>query len=282
MGQPADLADVAAAYEELIVIEDLHWLVINADDFGISRGVNEAIADLLASDAISSTTLMMCERFVEEGVERYGKELSGRAGVHLQLTGYKPLLARSVVPSLYDEEGNRFRKKTNVHLCQAEDVYAEWVTQLSRAALLGIEPTHIDTHHCVHLNPQFLDVYLQIAKERNLPVRGDRGVVAEKMGSRGVCGTTVIIRGWTGSGGGEGALLRALEEEKERNQSSEVRGRIAVEVIAHPGYVDEYLQQYSSLNTARVGDYEVLKELCGFDWAQLRYNKVSHRDLCQP
>lgn len=245
--------------------------MINADDFGLTTGVSDAIGLLLDAGLVSSTTVMVCERDFEAGVKRWRRVLHGKSGVHLQLTGMKPLLPRSRVPSLYDDgERDSFRSVKDVDRCEASEVYEEWRAQVEKALSAGLRVTHLDTHHAVHLIPRFSGVFLEIASKYSLPVRGDSGEFLEKMLSYDVKGTVQIIRDWTASGEGAEGLARRLRGLKPPEP---------IEIITHPGYVDAELQRVSSLDKGRAIDFAALWQLRTFDWHAIGLKVGTHTDL---
>lgn len=94
-------------------------------------------------------------------------------GVHLVLTCGRPLLDGH--KTLVDADGN-FRKLAfykgtfNIDL---DELYREWKAQIEKFLSLGLEPTHLDSHHHINSYGQNYTVFLELAKEYNLPVRNN-------------------------------------------------------------------------------------------------------------
>lgn len=105
-------------------------IVINADDFGLTKGVSLAIVELLASNRISSTTTMMC---VPDSVELQSEirpHLNSRKiGLHLQLTsGFS--LTNNPEGLLTDPDTHRFGSRERLADLDPRAVYEEWSAQL--------------------------------------------------------------------------------------------------------------------------------------------------------
>lgn len=132
----------------------LNRIIINADDFGLSSESNRAILAAFIDGAISSTTLMTNMPGFEEAcalVHPHG--LSGKIGVHLNLTEGRPLTnsIRECV-RLCDEGGNFCPRRRWLRLSsrEAQAIREEVDAQISACVHRGITPTHIDSHHHVH------------------------------------------------------------------------------------------------------------------------------------
>jgi len=119
-------------------------LIVTADDFGISRGVNRGIVEAHRAGILTSTSLMVNRPAAEQAADvgRACPDLS--IGLHLEL----------------DADG-------------ARDVPTELTRQLSRfTELVGAPPTHVDSHHDVHKNPRVLPDVLALARRLGVPLRG--------------------------------------------------------------------------------------------------------------
>jgi chitin disaccharide deacetylase len=126
----------------------MKWLIVTADDFGISRGINRGIMEAHRDGVVTSTSLMVNRPACEEavGLARACPTLS--LGLHLELDGVAP----SDVPTEIGRQDARFRE------------------------LVGAAPTHVDTHHDVHRDPRVLAPLLDWGRRNGVPVRGHSGV----------------------------------------------------------------------------------------------------------
>ena len=81
-------------------------LIINADDFGWSTGVNEAVCALHSEGIVTSTSLMVGAPAATDAVERLAASPGLAVGLHVALVGAPPLLPPGEVPHLLDRDGN--------------------------------------------------------------------------------------------------------------------------------------------------------------------------------
>lgn len=250
-------------------------IVINADDYGLTDGVCDAIDELVAKGAVSNTTMMLCAEGAPDRINKRGSRATLEvAGVHLQLTSGRPIARTETVPSLVDGVG-RF-KDPRKYAVDPRDAEKEWRAQIELAKMLiGRNPTHLDSHHGMHRIPELFKVYVRLALEYELPFRGANNELREEITSRSLPGTTALVRDWTGSCTGPHALI-----DKVRKLTDASGGPKIIEVITHPGIPDARLNQVSSLNTARRCDYESLMELREKDLLSAnRLQMVNFKDL---
>lgn len=144
----------------------MHKIIINADDFGITPGVNKAIRELADAGIVTSTTAMMNMPFHEEISSLKGKI---GIGVHFNLTVGKPVLDSRKVLTLIDDEGifysiERLLKKMKKKLLSGDDVEAEFDAQVARLTTLGIKSDHIDSHESLIKYPFFMRIMKSVAK----------------------------------------------------------------------------------------------------------------------
>lgn len=128
------------------------YLIINADDYGMSLAANEAIEELFAVGYVTSTTLMTPCPWAEDAVARAKGNPRMNVGLHTTLTAeWTPYrwgpVARGAVPSLLDGDGYFYRDcQSLLAACTVEDVSAELNAQLDYMLHRGLAPTHIDNH----------------------------------------------------------------------------------------------------------------------------------------
>lgn len=137
-------------------------ITVNADDFGISAEVNEAIALAFERGLINRTTLMTNMPFAKEAMElAASKGFADKVGVHLNLTAGKPLTADMANNSVMCSKEGLFtadfarNMKTRFFLDQdtRRCVYKELSAQLDMYEKLGGTLWHVDSHHHVHTDP---------------------------------------------------------------------------------------------------------------------------------
>ena len=211
-------------------------VLINADDFGMTLGVSRAISELILEGTISTTSAMACSKDLESSL-RYSEGLEGKIGVHLQISADAPL---SNGKTLVDPTTGEFYKKPVPSGVSSEEVRTEWELQIEKVSnLLGHKPSHLDTHHDYHCDPRFSEVFLELAEQHDLPVRG--GAIQTDSSPK-VRSTNPVVRGWSSVGTAE-TLLKEL---------ASIQNPVGIiEVISHPAYCDDDLRAKSSWTDVR-------------------------------
>jgi chitin disaccharide deacetylase len=144
-------------------------LIVNADDFGLTRGISEGILDAHRHGIVSSTTVLVTSLIDADLVAR-AKDSALGIGLHVNFTTGRPLTRGA---SLVDE-GGRFVRDARVAAARAKasEVDAELAAQIERFVdLIGRPPTHLDTHHHVGLLPPVRESVLAAARRLGVPVR---------------------------------------------------------------------------------------------------------------
>ena len=127
-------------------------LIVNADDFGLSPGVNAGIILAHREGILTSATLLANAPGFDEAVALAADNPRMGVGLHLNLVRGRPLSPPEEAPELTAAGGRlrpfRLRRMTAAFLAQAE---AEYRRQFERVLAAGIAPTHIDfeKHHAV-------------------------------------------------------------------------------------------------------------------------------------
>lgn len=146
-------------------------LIINADDFGFTSGVNRAIVEGHTRGVVTSSTLMATGGAFSEAVE-LGKTVPQLSvGCHVVLIDGEPVLKSSEIPSLAEANGSgRFRDGLKSFAARAllgrinpNEVEAEAGAQIRKLQGAGIAVTHFDAHKHTHLFPRILRPVLRAA-----------------------------------------------------------------------------------------------------------------------
>jgi len=150
----------------------LSVLIINADDFGYSLTVNQAILRSFERKFINSASLMANMAGFDDAINMMNRQtvLQGRVGVHLNLTeGYPVTRLVSRLPAFCDDSGRLVydRQRALVHLGrkEKEGLYGELKAQLEKVLSAGIRPTHLDSHHHVHTEWAIAPLVCRLARE---------------------------------------------------------------------------------------------------------------------
>jgi predicted glycoside hydrolase/deacetylase ChbG (UPF0249 family) len=175
---------------------DARLLILNADDFGMYRAVNEAVLRTLQEGVVRSTTLMTPCPGAEEAMHMLGAHPDITFGVHLTVINdldtyrYGPLVPRDEVPSLVDESGNFYSlERMGEFLSRAKlnELEAEFRSQIETVISAGLAPTHLDWH-CLRNGGRadILDMTLELAKDFGLAIRVAQWPLNEKLQREGL------------------------------------------------------------------------------------------------
>jgi chitin disaccharide deacetylase len=150
-------------------------LILNADDFGLTRGVNEAVIRAHRQGILTSATLMANEAAFDDAVQRAKENPSLGVGVHLVLVGGRPVAPPNEIASLVDESGElprslgAFVARVTAGLIQDEHIQRELRAQIGKIRAAGIAPTHVDTHKHTHAHPRVMDSVARVARQFDIP-----------------------------------------------------------------------------------------------------------------
>jgi predicted glycoside hydrolase/deacetylase ChbG (UPF0249 family) len=146
-------------------------LIINADDFGLTPGINRAIQDLHRARALTSTTLMATGSAFEDAVAIARASPTLGVGCHIILVDGVPVTHPSEIPTLLGADGKTFRTSL-LDFSQAlllrsihpEEILRETIAQIRKLQRSGIDVTHLDTHKHTHLFPAVTRALLEAAQ----------------------------------------------------------------------------------------------------------------------
>jgi predicted glycoside hydrolase/deacetylase ChbG (UPF0249 family) len=134
-------------------------LIINADDFGLTHGVNRAVGELHLAGALTSATLMAGASASEEAIEIALSTPSLGVGCHVVLVGPEQILKRHHQPSFGAFLGQVFTGRID-----SAQIEAEAGAQIALLRGRGLRLTHIDTHKHTHMFAAVLRPVLRAAK----------------------------------------------------------------------------------------------------------------------
>jgi chitin disaccharide deacetylase len=144
-------------------------LIVNADDFGLTRGVSAGILAAHRDGIVSSTTVLVTAD-PDRAQLAQARDAGLGLGLHVNLTLGRPLTRGR---SLVDRSGAFLRDpRRAAAVGDPREVRAEIRAQVARfETLVGRLPTHLDTHHHVGLYAPVREAVLELAREHGLPVR---------------------------------------------------------------------------------------------------------------
>lgn len=128
-------------------------LIVNADDFGLTCGVNDGILRAHCDGIVTSTTLMADAPAFDHAVELARDTPSLGVGVHLVLWPGNEALPRRLLEFV-----------THALRMPAAEIEANFARQVERAFQAGITPSHLDTHKHTHLLPHVMGAMVRVAQ----------------------------------------------------------------------------------------------------------------------
>jgi len=146
-------------------------LIVNADDFGYTRGVNLGIVRAFREGIVTSATIMANGEAFEDAVECARANPGLGVGCHLVLVGGKCVATAKQIGSLADSEGRMQASltsllwKLSVGSIRQAEIETELRAQVERVVAAGVRPTHFDSHKHTHAHPRVMEAVAKIAEE---------------------------------------------------------------------------------------------------------------------
>ncbi len=145
-------------------------LIVNADDFGFTAGVNRAIVEAHVRGVVTSSTLMATGAAFEDAVQLAKNAPNLSVGCHVVLIDGEPILDCEQIPTLTASQRFRdglrmFALRALTHRIDKDEVAAETTAQIRKLQAAGVSVSHVDTHKHAHLFPQILRPLLRAASD---------------------------------------------------------------------------------------------------------------------
>lgn len=283
-------------------------LIVNADDFGFTSGVNRAIVEAHTRGVVTSATLMARGRAFDEAIALTKTVPKLSVGCHVVLIDGEPLLEPEKVRSLM--ASRRFRDGIKMFALRAlsgqidaSEIMAEATAQIRKIQSAGIAVSHVDSHKHTHLFPQILRPVLRAAADcgvkavRNpfgprFPLRSGQLLASPNLWTRyaevrilrrfaGAFHKDVEREGFVTPDGTLGIEVTGTLDEKLFQAIAGTIPEGTWEFVCHPGYNDAELRACSTrLRESRETELRVLtlpdaRDLLAREGVQL----ISYRDL---
>ena len=151
-------------------------LIVNADDFGLTPGINRAVAELHSAGALTSATLMANGPAFDDAVAIAHAHPTLGVGCHIVLTDGIPLAPPEHIPGLLGPDRKSLRPSL-VDFIQAlllgtikpAEIELEALFQIHKLQRAGIRITHLDTHKHTHLFPVVARKLAALAESNHIP-----------------------------------------------------------------------------------------------------------------
>jgi hopanoid biosynthesis associated protein HpnK len=146
-------------------------VILNADDFGLTRGINEGIIRAHREGILTSATLMATGPAFDDAVGRAKLNPELGIGCHLVLTGGIAVAPPDKIPSLARQDGRLPESlgalvvRVSSGQVRTEDVETELRAQIEKIRRAGIEPSHVDTHKHTHVHPRVMGVLARVVRD---------------------------------------------------------------------------------------------------------------------
>jgi hopanoid biosynthesis associated protein HpnK len=243
-------------------------LIVNADDFGLTSGVNRAIVEGNRSGIVTSATLMANAKATDAAIDLAKAERDLKTGCHVVLIDGVPLAANL---SSLTNGSSRFRNSLKQFALAAvrkeivaEEIQQEAEAQIRKIQSRGITLTHLDSHKHTHMFPHVLRPLLRAAKAcgiravrnpfeplRSWPIGMVLSAPALWLRSAGVMAFQMFAeefrcalkeQGMVSTDGTVGIAVTGMLDQKRLLRILEALPEGTWELVCHPGYSDSDLQ----------------------------------------
>jgi predicted glycoside hydrolase/deacetylase ChbG (UPF0249 family) len=139
-------------------------VILNADDLGYSAEVNHKIFALIDRGRVTSATLLANGPAIDAATSEARRYPQASFGLHLNITEFSPLTDSFDLAPLLNQRGEFSSVAHQIKYSSAlrRAIFEEWCAQIRRLTELGIQVSHIDSHHHVHTIPQLFSVLKRV------------------------------------------------------------------------------------------------------------------------
>jgi hopanoid biosynthesis associated protein HpnK len=243
-------------------------LIVNADDFGLTSGVNRAIVEGNQSGIVTSATLMANAQAADDAIDLALSQPGLKTGCHVVLIDGVPLTTNL---SSLTNGSPRFRNSLKQFALSAvrkqiaaEEIQREVEAQIRKIQSRGLKLTHVDSHKHTHMFPHVLRPMLRATKACGIravrnpfePTRCWPGSMVLRtpglwLRSAGVMAFQVFAaefrralneEGMVSTDGTVGIAVTGMLNQQKLLRLLEALPEGTWELVCHPGYSDADLQ----------------------------------------
>ena len=218
-------------------------IIINADDFGYCEAVNYGIISAHNNGIVRSTSMMANMPGVEHGVGLLKENKTLNCGVHMTLSCGRPLLSN--LKTIVDKDGFFIRRITDeiIEKMDCDEIYRELCAQIDRVKGLGIDISHLDSHHHIHTLVSLKPVIEKIVTKYNLPIRGGFEYNLE------YSKVVPLIDSFYKENVSEEYFIKNIDE---------IMKYDVVDIMSHPAFLDDYILNSTSYAIDRTKEHKIL------------------------
>lgn len=232
-------------------------IIINADDFGMSEAFNYGVVKAYKDGVVSSASIMVNQKSAVHAISLLKEVPNLYVGLHINLTTGTPVSNPRDIPTLVKPDGTYIGSKdfkTHKKHFLYKDAYIETKAQVEKyRELFGFYPTHIDPHSAMDDNSA--KALLDVAKEYDIHV----GVPYQGKFTQPSVDKYLQLEYPADLEGRYGEILnRGVRPEDFFDDEFSIlknknNGKIT-ELHFHPGYIDQYVLDHSTLTLPRARD----------------------------
>ncbi|HBF4203356.1 TPA: chitin disaccharide deacetylase [Clostridioides difficile] len=218
-------------------------IIINADDFGYCEAVNYGIISAHNNGIVRSTSMMANMPGVEHGVGLLKENKTLNCGVHMTLSCGRPLLSN--LKTIVDKDGFFIRRITDeiIEKMDCDEIYRELCAQIDRVKGLGIDISHLDSHHHIHTLVSLKPVIEKIVTKYNLPIRGGFEYNLE------YSKVVPLIDSFYKENVSEEYFIKNIDE---------IMKYDVVDIMSHLAFLDDYILNSTSYAIDRTKEHKIL------------------------
>lgn len=249
-------------------------VIFHADDIGMCEGSVSAYRDLMDFGLLSSAaTMVPCPWFPAAAALFRSLTDNPRldVGIHLTFNSewdvfrWGPLSTRDPQSGLMDADGYFFNRTDLTHeKATDEAVRLEMVAQIERGLQAGFPVSHIDTHMLCLFQPRFLPIYLDVARQYQLPAFAFRASSVQwRTWTEGVESSLPLLEEAEAEGQPLMDYLDVMSLDAHENRLEEAKAKLAnlpaglSYFLIHPVKDTPELRAMAPDWRSRVGDYEL-------------------------
>lgn len=222
------------------------YVIIRADDLGFSEAVNFGIAKTVKEGPVRTVGLMVNMRAAEHGLNLLD-QAGCCIGLHSNISVGRPVCRPDEIPTLVDREGKFYpssRYRSGEDFADSGDIYREISAQYKRfLEMTGKKPSYFEAH-------AVMDRKLEAVLRQ---VAGEYGLLYQPAFTSFRSGDKIV----------EMCPMHSMEEGYDartaiRKELSRIRDEHCHVYVCHPGYLDGYLWNHSSLRLPRMDEVDML------------------------